>query len=136
MLVMGLFAIVLAATLPFLGSFQQRQSTKTAGQELTEALRRAQHRSMTIQDNRSWGVNILSGSFVLYAGPSYVGRDGTADEVHAVASMTSITGLSDVHFDTRGVPSATGILSVTRSDAAVSEAVQVNAGGGIFLLKP
>lgn len=133
-LVMGLFALLLAMTLPLLGNFQQRQQTQVLGSDVVEILRRAQHRSITGEDGQTWGVYVSSGSLTLYAGASYLARDIAQDEVRVIPLPTVVSGLSDIHFSIRGTPSSVGSLSVSRPDVD-TETVIVNAAGGIFLQK-
>lgn len=132
MLVMALFAVIIAVTVPALGQLQQRQRAQSLGQELTETLRRSQQRSMAMEDGTSWGVKVLSGSFVLYAGASYAARTASADEIHPFDARSALAGISEVHYSVRGIPSATGSLTVTRTGAA-TQVIDVNAAGGIFL---
>lgn len=133
MLVMGLFAIIIAGTVPFLGTFQSTQNADTLAIDLTEALRRAQHRSITAEDAQTWGVHILSGSFILYAGTSYAQRVVSFDEIHSIDAPQTISGLPDIHFSARGIPMTGGTITLAHPGIS-SKSIQVNTAGGIFVL--
>lgn len=122
----------MTATLPFFGNFLNRERETSVTQDLLDTLRRAQHRSLTGEDSQTWGVRVLSGSFVLYAGSTYVARDVNADEVHPISSVYTLSGITDAHFSTRGVPQMSGIITISRTGID-AQTIELNTAGGIFL---
>ena len=87
---------------------------------------------MHVEDGKNWGVYVQSGSFTLYAGTSYASRSSAMDELHAVAPSFSLSGMTDIPYSARGVPSSAGIVTITRT-GTTPQSIQINAAGGIFL---
>ena len=96
--VMSIFVISVAATAPFLGSFQRTQTVETHTQSLIQLLRRAQHRSVTGQRGSAWGVHMEDGQMVLFAGTSYETRDPHLDERTEVRGPLQFSGSGEVVF--------------------------------------
>lgn len=133
-LVLAIFAITAATTLPFLGRFQQRETFQTITEDIVRTLQTAQHKAMSGERDSSWGVRFERGAYILYAGTSYTARRKPFDRRHAAPRTLTFTGTDDVNFHREsGEPrSGSGFLSITIPDTP-SASVTINAAGGIFL---
>jgi len=65
---------------------------------LVSSLRRAQILSIASQDDSSWGLKILEGSFVIFKGNDYLSRDTSHDDVIEVNKNILSEGLDEVVF--------------------------------------
>ena len=131
--VMAVFAVTISVAFPFLGRFQQTVSLDTVTQEVTHTLRRARHRAMTGQRDSAWGVQILSESYILYAGNSYATRSSNFDELHVPRGSYSFSEISDVRFE-KISGRTLGPFTITVSHAlGGTGTILINTAGGIFL---
>lgn len=132
-IVIAIVAIMALAALPFIGRFQQSQTLQSLSEDIAHALSRAQVRAMTGDGAMRWGLRILSGSYVLYAGTSYAAHVAAHDEIHTVALPAVFAGQREYTFDgVNGKPTRSGSLILTDSSGN-SATITVNAQGGIFL---
>ncbi len=75
-IVMTIFAVAVASTLPLLSAYKQKQNLPTLTTELIQTLRRAQGRALSGTNGLPWGVAIIrddtegatADSFVMFAG--------------------------------------------------------------------
>ncbi|MBI3332128.1 prepilin-type N-terminal cleavage/methylation domain-containing protein [Candidatus Peregrinibacteria bacterium] len=132
MVVLALVAWALATTLPFMGTFQKTETLRVVGHDVFLTMIRARHRAQTEERGAAWGVALLSGSYVLYAGASYSERVPAYDEMHAVSAVV-FSGLSDVTFRRlSGEPVAAGTVTITHR-AGGSSAITVNDAGQLSI---
>ena len=131
--VLAIFILSAAVTLPFLGTFPQTEDLETISVDALLALRRAQSRTMSGQRDSSWGVHFQVGGFTLFAGESFEKREVAFDEAHVVPVAYSFTGLTTVRFvRPHGLPIAAGTLFIAHP-SNVAAHIDVNAAGAIFL---
>lgn len=130
--VLGIFVIAIAATLPFLGKLQEAETLQSVSQDVIQTLRRAQNRAMTGQHGTAWGVMFGEQEFILYGGKSFVDRTERFDERHVVSDVFSFLGLNDVTFSPlTGKPSVEGSIHMTHPEGG-TVSITVNNAGGIF----
>lgn len=131
--VLAIFILSAAVTLPFLGTFRQTEDLETVGVDALQALRRAQVRSVTGQRDHRWGVRFRTGGFTVFAGPHFEGRETVFDEDHPVPVAFSFTGLTLVQFSRPGgLPLKPGTLLMTHPSTAPA-IIDVNAAGALSL---
>ena len=131
--VMSIFTISVAATIPFLGSFQRTETMETHVQDLLQTLRRAQHRSVTWQRGSSWGVRIQNGAgeFILFSGDSYDTRTTHFDETHKIKGPYTFSGSGEIVFDrATGEPFYGNVKMMLTSESDQSQ-IDVNPAGNI-----
>ncbi|MDD4628635.1 MAG: type II secretion system protein [Candidatus Peribacteraceae bacterium] len=112
--VLAIFAMAAVTAVPLIGSFQERQTLKTHAQNVVQVLRRAQNRAMLGERDSMWGVKFQTGSYILYAGSDYAGRNFRFDETHGVPVAIRFAGFSEVMFNKGlGSPVTPGLLTIT-----------------------
>jgi len=130
LLVMIIIVVLLALTIPLGIRFYKSQQLDTTTEEVIQALRRAQLKSMS-QSEYSFGVYLgsgQSGKYVLFRGNSYASHDD--EEIFDVSIGISFSGLSEVVFSKiEGAPSVSGNIILT-SDVGV-RTININQAGRI-----
>ena len=112
-LVIAMMFVIAALTFPITASFMRSQTQGDAADELVSVLRRAQSEATYQKNDSSFGVKVLSNSYVLFEGSSYATRNEDEDEVTVFSSTISHGGQGEVVFEQlTGIPSATGTISV------------------------
>jgi prepilin-type N-terminal cleavage/methylation domain-containing protein len=130
LLVMTIIVVLLALTIPLGISFYQSQQLNITAEEIIQALRRAQLKSMS-QSEHSFGVYLgsgQSGQYVLFRGNSYASRDD--EEIFDIPDDISFSGLSEVVFSKlNGIPSVSDdIILINDSNTGV---ININEAGRI-----
>lgn len=139
--VIGLIALLAGLTLPFTGSFGQRNDQFSAASGVMQALRRAQFRSMLSEGGSNVWVRLVSGTgtdYVIYTGTSYASRNQDTEEIYKLPdivgvsfSFPSTTSTLDLRFARiTGVPFATGTVYLY-SNAGGSSTIRVGPQGQI-----
>lgn len=128
----AILGIIFASTLPFAGLFQQRQTLETYRQDIIQALRRAQHRSVAGEQDIPWGVYLQPNAYTFYGGSlTYATRNPTFDRVVAMRGGYVLSGLTDVAFEKlTGKPTASGDITITRSEVG-SKIIEITGEGSI-----
>lgn len=130
-IVMTLLLVTLAITFPFLGSFQRREALRTVSQDVFQALVQARNRAQTGERGGAWGVELLNGSYVLYAGDSFAVRQTAYDESRSVSPAISFSGLTEPNFQRgTGIPTAAGTLTLTHEQGDTMMII-INSAGSI-----
>lgn len=128
--------VCMMVTLPFLGIFRSSESTETTMRNVVEGLRDAQQYAQTGRLDRGWGVHFQTGSYVVFAGRTFVDRLTTVDETHVVATEFSFSGATDIVFQKiTGKPLLYGSVSIL-SPSSPRRTVSVNAVGGFDTGRP
>lgn len=139
--VIGLIALLAGLTLPFAGSFGQRNDAFSAASGVIHALRRAQFRSVLSEGGSNVWVRFVAGTgtdYVVFAGASYAARNQDTEEVYALPdpvglsfSFPNATSTLDLKFARHtGAPQATGTIYLY-SNAGGSSTIQVGPQGQI-----
>lgn len=134
LIVLAIFVISAATTLPFLGMFREAETLSSISEDVAQTLRRAQHRAMSGQRERPWGVKFGEGHFILFGGASFARRLPALDELHRVPPTYTFSGLAEIAFTPlTGMPmQGSGTVTISHPDGG-SKRVEVNAVGAIFL---
>lgn len=134
LVVVAIFAIAAASLIPFSGNFVPTQTLKSYRIDVVDALRRAQHRSVTGERDSAWGVKFHTGSYVLFAGPSYAARDATHDAQRSLLDGYAFSGLSEATFARgTGEPGSGGTIFITHGASGGQEEIYLNARGAVSL---
>ena len=122
-------AIIAGISVPIYQSFQVRNDLDIATVEIAQSARRVQTLSQAVDGDTSWGINIQSGSMVVFKGTSYTARDAAFDEVFDVPTSITPSGISEVVFAKfTGLPQTIGTITLT-SNANETRIITINAKG-------
>lgn len=129
LLSLSMMAVIAAFSLPVAQNYQLRSGLHVAKDTTAQQLRRAQSLSIAGEGDDTWGVAIQNGSVTLFKGSSYASRDTSYDEVNAIQTSITTSGISEVVF-TRitGEPSTTGDINL-ESAASQTEIITVQSNG-------
>jgi hypothetical protein len=98
-------------------SFYRVQMHNEAQEGLQSVLRKAHSFAVTNRNGEAYGVRILSDAYVGFRGASYETRDETVDELYPVSRAITLSGLTEVVFESQtGMPSDTGSLWIDSED--------------------
>ncbi|MFA7682511.1 MAG: hypothetical protein WCX61_05800, partial [Candidatus Peribacteraceae bacterium] len=104
--VIAILAVLAGISVPLYRSSLIRNHLTLAQEQTMHVLRQAQTRAQAGDQKSAWGVHIPTGT--LYAGTSYEERDSTYDEIYALPSSVTISGLTDISYSRLyGIPSTT-----------------------------
>lgn len=130
LLVMTIIFVLLTLTIPLGINFYNDQQLNTVTEDMIQALRRSQLKSMS-QAEYSFGVYLgsgQSGQYVLFRGDSYENRDD--EEIFDIPDNISFSGLSEITFSRiEGMPSVSGDITLT-SDVGI-RIININQLGRI-----
>lgn len=136
-----MIALLAGLSIPFAGTFGQRNDKFAAVSGITHALRRAQFRSMLSEGGVNVWVRFTAGTgtpYSIYRGTSYAARDIDSEEEYALPdsvgvafSFPSVTSTLDLRFARHtGVPAATGTIYLY-SNAGGTSTIRVGLQGQI-----
>lgn len=131
--VIGIMVILASLTLPLGANFYKSQQLETEAQAVSEVLRRAQLKAVVQERDSQFGVYFGSGSYVLFQGGSFAGRDSQHDESFDFSStLVDFGGLSEIVFSKMaGQPSVAGDITLTSGNN--SRVININSLGRINL---
>ncbi len=134
-IVIAIFTVVVAGTAPLLVQFQHKQKVGNVAEDVVQALRKAEHRSLVGERDSGWGVSFQTGQYVVFAGSSYAARITDFDERRTVATPEyAFSGSGELVFQRgTGKPLVPGTVSVTHFNGLIRR-VSVGSNGSITLL--
>lgn len=129
--VFAIIAFVAAIGIPLgLDSYRHYLLSSEARNLLT-VFRRAQTLAMANTYGASFGVKLQSGSFTIFRGSSFAGRDQSFDEDYLRSGAITVTGFDEVVFSPlSGAPSV--ISTITVSNSLRSMDIIINSHGTII----
>jgi prepilin-type N-terminal cleavage/methylation domain-containing protein len=137
LLVIGIMAIIVSATLPLYSVFLVRNEVKTTSWDVVDALNRAKIHSMTGRDNQEWGVHFDSSAYTLFKGGAYSPTD-PANEIYNLNSSIFVGGVllngegNEVVFNkVTGDTDEYGSISLEDSNSNASATISINKVGTI-----
>ncbi len=141
LLTLAILTLLIGVTVPKFSSFLNRFQVDTQSTDLMQLLRIAQSKSMASESDAQFGVHLVvgsGGSFTLFKGSTYAGRDLTFDqEVHTLPSGTSlsktVTGLDVIFVKTVGSTTNTGTITIAQTGGTTAHTVTINTAGMIQL---
>jgi Tfp pilus assembly protein FimT len=132
LLVVGIFTILVMATMPLSLDFYKKYQLNVYTEELIQALRRDQLKSMSIEQDSKFGIYLTEKNYVLFRGNSYAARETQYDENFDLPQVIKSSGLSEIVFTkSEGLPSATG--SIVLSNNIENKIIDINSLGRINL---
>jgi type II secretory pathway pseudopilin PulG len=128
LLVIGIMAVLGAATTPFLSRFVLVSNVETTADTLSGTLKKAQNYAINNKANLTWGVCKTGNSLRLFGGTC---ASPTIFEDYSIPSSVTLNGLNapGITFSKgRGEPASAISASVVTNLKTIT--VQVNLGGG------
>ena len=130
LIVVAIIAILISFTLPLGLDFYRNQQLETQSQGVIQALRRAQLKAMSVEDDSRFGVYLTNDNYTLFKGSSYLTRDVNFDEVFDLPMIINVSGLTEVvFFKLEGKPNVTG--NIILSGDSDSRTININEMGRI-----
>lgn len=130
LLVIGIMLIIAIFTSPIGISFYQTQLLNETSDGLTSALRSAQSFARSGKHNHSFGVRILSDSYVLFEGDSYASRVVGEDDIFHISGTVVLSGIDEIVFSALdGKPNVVGIISI--SSGSRGREIEILTSGNI-----
>lgn len=130
LLSVSILTLIAGVSLPVVMSFKNRHDIVVETQSVAEALRRAQQYSATGRGDDTWGVNFQSGIVTVFKGASYAARDTAYDEVDTFPDSLTLSYIGDVVYTKLyGVPSVSGVQTITSQVSGETKNVTLNAKG-------
>jgi len=112
LITLAIIAVVGAIAIPSYRNYQIRSDLHLAAEQAQQLIRRAQLVSQSGSQGSAWGYRADTGT--LFIGTEYAARDAGFDEVIAVPSSITVSGLLEVHFTpVFGLPSTVGDIVFT-----------------------
>lgn len=131
LLVVTLFALISAMTIPFGIDFLSRDRVSITRDILVNSARTAQHNAINMRDDDDWGIEILQEEIVVYKGNDYATRDSAYDSVTSIPSGVAISGSQGVFYKKLdGEPSTTATFTISGASNSGS-AVQIDQYGKV-----
>ena len=131
LLTVGIVLALASLASPFSGRFLLQDAVAETADRLALSLRNAQGFSLSGKDSSRWGVMIDGNSIVLFRGPSFAGRDISADRRIAIPQNVIVSGFSETVFDpVSGAPTTPLSISVG-AVGATSRTVVLNSFGAV-----
>lgn len=129
MLVLGIIAILVGVTAPFYSELMNRNDLAVSAQAVSASLKRAQVLSQASDGDSRWGVNISSGSIILFQGDSFATRDTDYDEEVKIGPAISISNTTEFTFEKMtGEPVNTGTVTL-ESSTGEQKNITINSKG-------
>jgi prepilin-type N-terminal cleavage/methylation domain-containing protein len=127
MIVLGIFAIILAIILPINVNRSLAQQVSSEQKIVISLLQRARTQAITNQNDSSHGLYITDGEYVLFAGDSYTTRDEDLDIVFSISEGIDVSGAEEMVFQRLIGTSAS--QSLTLIGATDSKIIHISENG-------
>lgn len=98
LLVVVILAVLAGSAIPVSISFYKTQQLDTHVKGVVQALRRAQLKAMSIEDDSIFGVYLTDDSYILFKGNSFDVRDTSYDEVFDLPEVITVSGVQEIAF--------------------------------------
>ena len=143
LVVLGVTVVFLVIGLPNLVPYRGNQRLSLATDELRTIIQSTQHRAMTQEDNRPWGIRFVSAttspSYIVFSGPSYA--SGTVYRTYDLRrgvsfSDPAVGAYRDIVFATlTGTPAAYTSVTLTLPEGGSSQkSIVVSAVGAVSII--
>lgn len=138
LVVLGIFVILAAVAMPVYGNWQGAVQMDTSLEEIRSALRRAQAKSLSGENDAAHGVYFSvdpegHGSFIIYQGDAYAARSEEYDAAAVWPDSLALSldiGADEINFSqSEGLPSAVGSISLVGSDTGEIGSLTINNWG-------
>lgn len=132
LLVVGILAIALVFTLPVSLGFYESYQLDTQAKGIIQALRKAQLKSMSIENDANFGVYLTNDEYRLFKGDSYLTRDVQYDEIFDLPKIINVSGIQEVVF-LKFEGSASVVGNIIISNNGNTRSISINRIGRINL---
>lgn len=123
-------AILAGLSLPVFRTMLTKNDLDIAAVTAVQSLRRSQMLSQAVDSDTSWGVQVQTGSIVVFKGGSYAARDTAYDEIFELQAGISPSGTSEIIFAKfTGWPQVSGTINL--STEGDSRSISINEKGTI-----
>ncbi|MDD5416185.1 MAG: type II secretion system protein [Candidatus Daviesbacteria bacterium] len=130
LLAISVVAILSGLSIPVFRIMLTKNDLDIATTTVAQTLRRAQLLSQAVDGDTSWGLQVQSGSIVLFKGTSFISRDSNFDETFDMATTIGVSGTTEYVFSKfTGLPQATGTINLSTEND--SRSVSINEKGTI-----
>ena len=131
LLSIALVGVLAGISMPVLVTLQTKNDLAVAAATIAQSFRRAQVLSLAVDGDTAWGVEVQSGSIVVFKGTSYAARDASYDEIFDLPTSITPSGVSEIVFaKMTGNPQTTGTVTLTTTNSGTST-ITVNGKGVI-----
>jgi len=129
LITIGLIVIIAVLTFPVGAKFYAVQAQDEAAYGIFSTLRRAYSQAVFQKNDSVFGVKLLSGSYILFRGASYVSRIQNADEQFTLSSGITTSGLDEIVFTKYSGTTTQGTVYVGSS--AGTSTIEISSLGKI-----
>jgi prepilin-type N-terminal cleavage/methylation domain-containing protein len=114
-MVIAVLGVISSATIPMYRKYQVNSDLNNAQALITQGISRARELAQSGKNDSAWGFSPQNGT--LYQGNSYPARTTTSDELYAIPSTITVSGITDISFTKiSGKPSTNGNITLTAFD--------------------
>lgn len=116
LLVVGVLGISATLAVPLYRQYLLRNDLEIARQNVAQGIERAKFLSQVAMNDSAWGfsTDAIPGRGVIFMGDNFAVRNTSFDELYALPSSVSVTGVTEVTFEKiSGNPSVEGIITLT-----------------------
>ncbi|MDD4409254.1 MAG: prepilin-type N-terminal cleavage/methylation domain-containing protein [Candidatus Pacebacteria bacterium] len=113
LLSVAMIAVLAAASVPLYSIYRSRGSVDSSSSIAVNSLRSAIIFSTSGKANSQWGVHFEKGKITIFKGDSFSSRDISYDKVVTLEDDVTFSGINDVYFNNKGLPSQTGLVTVS-----------------------
>lgn len=127
----ALMGVLAAVAAPMYLSLQAENEMNITNTTVGDILHRAQLKSQAVDSDSAWGVEIKSGSLIIFKGQDFANRDQAFDETFSLPNTINISGLSEIVFSPlSGIPNVIGTIKLEHQDGRQSQ-LSINEVGTI-----
>lgn len=138
LITIGVMSLLIAAATPNFVNFYQKWLLDSYAADLSSTVRLAQNKSMTGEDDAVFSIHLVAGnggSFTMFKGTDFAGRNVAYDEAYVLPSAFSlaetVTGSDLLFTRTEGSTTTTGLVTLTWTDGGLSHGISVNSAGTV-----
>lgn len=134
LLVIIILAVLAGSTIPLSINFYKAQQLDTNTKGVVQALRRAQLKAMSIEDDSIFGVYLTDDDYILFKGSSFSARDVSYDEVFDLPQIITVTGIQEIAFSKfEGIPVGGLTGDIILNSNGDSRTININEIGRVNL---
>ncbi len=129
LLAISLMGILAVLATPMYLSLQAENEMSITAITIEDIFHRAQLKSQAVDGDSAWGVNIKTGSLIIFKGQNFINRDQNFDEIFSLASTVGLSGLTEIIFSPLfGTPNVVGIIKLAHLDGRQAQ-LSINGMG-------
>jgi len=129
LLSVGLMALLAGIEAPMYLSLQAENEVNIAAITIGDVLRRGQLRSIGMDSDSAWGVEMASSTMIIFKGNDFAARDQNFDENYSLAATVNLFGLKEVIFSKlSGWTTTSGTIIITHQDGRTKNVLINNVG--------